>query len=190
MKIYLIRHGEYDNPSQLMPGRSSGFPLTEKGIRQIRQAGQFLKDKDIAKIISSPLLRTKQTAEIIAQKISIDEIKYDNRLIELDVGDYTRQPLEKFEQSGFYQDMINTPTGIESISGVCDRTFNFLEEIRNRYSENLLIVTHVYSIRCFLCLINNTEIKSCFQYKPKMGEMWEIDSSTKGLIIKSVFPES
>ena len=43
--IYFIRHGEYENPHRLIPLRMKGF-LFSKRKNQIREVGNFLKDKN------------------------------------------------------------------------------------------------------------------------------------------------
>ena len=182
-----MRHGEYENPDKLMPGRSEGFPLSEKGIIETRAAGVFLKDKKIARVFSSPLLRTKQTAEIIAREIGVVGIQFDDRLLELNVGEYTNRPIEHFEKSGFYQDMVQSPATVENIDSVCSRISEFLTE-KKELSENILVVTHVYSVRCFLCTIHGTALKDCFQYKPGTSQVFEIYDDINGTKIQSVFP--
>ena len=71
MKIYLLRHGETDwNIEGRLQGRMD-IPMNESGKEQIKAIGQFLKDSGfcVGRIISSPLLRAKQTTEIISKTI-------------------------------------------------------------------------------------------------------------------------
>src|SRR5512133_484073 len=60
--FYLIRHAE----TVWGPGDS---PLSAHGQRQAAAAGVYLHDKAIQRIYASPLLRARQTAEIIAQVV-------------------------------------------------------------------------------------------------------------------------
>lgn len=79
---YIIRHGESVLNEQ---GRHQGWiarnPLTEKGRIQAREAAEKLKNKEINFIFASPLLRTKQTAKIIAQKLNLP-VNFSERLKE------------------------------------------------------------------------------------------------------------
>ena len=187
MKIYLLRHGEYENPLQVMPGRSDGFPLSEEGKEQARQAGQILQDKNIAYIFSSPILRTRQTAEIVAKEINFaGTIENDDRLIEMEVGQYTNLPLDEFRNSGFYNDIINVPSGIESMESISKRMINFLTDITEKYKENILVVTHVYSIRSVLSWVNHTNLAASYEYKPKMGQVWEVDANNDTWTIRPI----
>lgn len=72
--FYFIRHGE----------KKSSFgdsALTTLGKNQARETGNYLKQFPITKVVSSPLKRTAQTAEIIAQEINL-EYDLDKRLAE------------------------------------------------------------------------------------------------------------
>ncbi len=62
--IYLLRHGKDVNPKNLIKGRLSGFPLADEGRAAIKKAAQRLSGEPIAVIYTSPLLRTKQSAEV------------------------------------------------------------------------------------------------------------------------------
>jgi probable phosphoglycerate mutase len=90
--IYYVRHGESQaNADSVFAGDRFPAPLTIKGIQQAELAGQeIVVDRlQIDQIISSPLERALQTAQIIAQKIDYDpqRITIDPRLQEYDVGD-------------------------------------------------------------------------------------------------------
>lgn len=65
--IHFVRHGEAENPKGIYYGRLPGFPLSERGMRQARAAGEVLRDKPLVAIYSSMLERTRQTAAEIAQ---------------------------------------------------------------------------------------------------------------------------
>jgi broad specificity phosphatase PhoE len=77
--IYLVRHGEYANPKNILPGRLP-VELNSEGKAQVQRARDYLADKNIAKIFSSPVRRCEQSAEILSDG-SI-EIVYDLRLAE------------------------------------------------------------------------------------------------------------
>jgi len=80
--IYLVRHGEYENPNFILPNRLKGFPLSEKGRSQIIQVAKYLKDKNIDIIYSSPILRTKQSAQIL-QTLLQKTLIFSKSIIEL-----------------------------------------------------------------------------------------------------------
>jgi len=64
-KISLIRHGEVHNPDGIFYGHMPRFRLSDRGVDQARQAARLLSGKALAAVISSPLLRARQTAREI-----------------------------------------------------------------------------------------------------------------------------
>src|SRR5438034_159874 len=62
--IYIVRHGQSEANAQDLYGLD--LDLTEKGRQQIKQLTQALQNVKFDAIFSSPLIRAKQTAEIIA----------------------------------------------------------------------------------------------------------------------------
>lgn len=69
--ICLIRHGETDwNAKDKIQG-TTDIPLNDNGLRQARECSDHLKADDWDVIITSPLIRAKQTAKIINQKLQL-----------------------------------------------------------------------------------------------------------------------
>ena len=70
--IYLIRHCSYQNPKDIMTFRLPGYALNSQGRQEAQKIADFFKKNgQIAKIYSSPILRTKQTAQIIAKSLNL-----------------------------------------------------------------------------------------------------------------------
>jgi phosphohistidine phosphatase len=75
MDLYLMRHGI------AVPGGSPGIasdedrPLSPKGIKRMRKAARGLSTLEIAfdQVFTSPLLRARQTAEIVAEILELKE---------------------------------------------------------------------------------------------------------------------
>ena len=93
--FYLIRHGETDwNVAGRFQGRSD-VPMNAAGFKQARAAGERLSHllSDIAgriAIISSPLLRTRQTAGEICRAFARSEsdVEVTDALTEISLGDW------------------------------------------------------------------------------------------------------
>jgi alpha-ribazole phosphatase len=64
-RVYLARHGEVVNPG--VYNGHTDVDITEEGIRQMERLRDRLKEKNLAAVYSSDLLRTKRGAKIIAQ---------------------------------------------------------------------------------------------------------------------------
>ncbi|BCX15225.1 MAG: hypothetical protein KatS3mg097_117 [Candidatus Parcubacteria bacterium] len=146
---YLMRHG---GSLSLVKNMLSSYPelffnpLTRKGVSDVKKQAKNLKNK-IDIIYTSPVLRTKQTAMIIA-----DEIKkpffVDERLRELDLGFFqgkSSRDLEEYlldrleDKKDFFKKL---PNG-ESFDDVRRRAINFLLELEAKHkNKNILIVSH------------------------------------------------
>ncbi|MBI5620606.1 histidine phosphatase family protein [Candidatus Gottesmanbacteria bacterium] len=81
--IYLIRHAAYENPLNIFHGRLPGFPLSPKGLEQAKRLGESLSTFPIAAVYASPLTRTYQTAQAIANVHHLT-VQIDDRLMDLD----------------------------------------------------------------------------------------------------------
>lgn len=95
--IYFIRHGLSEaNVRHVFAGQGDDSPLVEEGFAQARDAGKRILGMNLAiqRIISSPLIRTRQTAATVADVIGFtqDQIVYDDRIIEYDMGELTGTP--------------------------------------------------------------------------------------------------
>lgn len=64
-KIHFIRHGSVINPDNILYGRLAEFPLSSKGISEVKQTAVKLKGNKIDVIYTSPMLRARQTADMI-----------------------------------------------------------------------------------------------------------------------------
>jgi phosphohistidine phosphatase len=71
MHLYFLRHGEADWPNW---NRSDDErPLTERGKKEMRKVADFLERLEVSldEIVTSPLPRAKQTAEIVAERLKL-----------------------------------------------------------------------------------------------------------------------
>jgi broad specificity phosphatase PhoE len=98
--VYYVRHGESQaNLNETFAGSRDDCILTDKGRLQAKAAGEDIKRKGLhfARILTSPLRRTQESATIIARDIGFNEanIETDARLIEYDMGSLTGQPMPK-----------------------------------------------------------------------------------------------
>ena len=85
MNLYVIRHGNTDwNLESRMQGQTN-IKLNEIGIEQANKVRKIIEEKNIDLIISSPLDRAKQTAEIINQNMN-KPIEYNDKIMERKFG--------------------------------------------------------------------------------------------------------
>ena len=93
--IIFLRHGQAENNTKkILAGRSPGVNLTQVGIQQAEQSGKMLESLNISAIYSSPIDRALQTAKIVGNHCNLEPV-IDDRLIELDMGKFTKMPYDE-----------------------------------------------------------------------------------------------
>lgn len=80
-RLHLVRHGEVNNPDQILYGRLDGFGLTPRGHEMANLVADYFAGKPVRAVFASPLLRAQQTAEPIAHAAGLT-VQTDSRLIE------------------------------------------------------------------------------------------------------------
>ena len=155
MKLYVTRHGQTQwNQINLVCGVSD-IELNEKGIGQARRLTSDLKEYSIDGIYSSPLIRARQTAEIISKELGVPVI-IDQRLFEQNYGIYegTIRGTEEFLK--LKKQFAYTGAENESLFHIAQRVYNFLDDIKEKSRDkNVLVVTHEG-----ICRVINTYFNS------------------------------
>ena len=142
MKIFLLRHGEVENPNDVLYGRLPNFHLSEEGRDHVRRTAQQLKTSNIKKVYSSPMERTIETSQILIESLGLDkaDLIVDSRLIESDCRDWQGKPLEEFREmvkSTDWTDQVE----IEPMRESGARVQQVLQEIAQK-GENAVVVSH------------------------------------------------
>ncbi len=148
MRLYLVRHGEAEHN---VLGVGSSLPeiterhLTEWGKEQIRLVAESLRDKHIAAIVSSPILRTRETAAIISEVIGVP-VDIDDRLHETNLGIFNEKPIRLFFDKYPNPEMRISPDGKDGVESFIDmrgRLERFLDDLKWHHAgENVVIVSH------------------------------------------------
>jgi Fructose-2,6-bisphosphatase len=160
MKIYIVRHGETKSNEE---GRLQGWSndvLNDMGVLLAEETGKAMKGMSFDAVISSSLVRARQTAEIILRESGIDaEILFDDRIKEINMGDFEGKRFKPGEceidpvfVKQFFIKPIETPAfpNGESIRQVMTRTQDFLKELAQKDYESVLVSTHGCALRCML----------------------------------------
>lgn len=143
--LIVVRHGRTEaNASGLLLGRRVDPGLDALGRRQAMALGEVLRGAD--RVVSSPLRRTRETAEALGLPVEVDE-----RWVEIDYGTFDGTPLAEVPASTWAQwraDTAFTLGGGESLAAVGGRVRaaaeDLLEESRSR---DIVVVTHVSPIK-------------------------------------------
>lgn len=145
-KIFLIRHGEVENPNKVEYVRLPGFGLSERGKEQAEELRQvFIEKNNVSAIYASPLKRTKETASILSGgKIPI---KYSRELIEANYKKWQgmkREERSKKDIEGFLKDPVKYSAILgESLYCIQKRVVGEIFEIVKKHEgENIALVFH------------------------------------------------
>jgi broad specificity phosphatase PhoE len=142
--LYFCRHGEAEFNAQARWAGSTETPLTPKGVKQAKHAGNEAKALQIDYIIASPLSRAYDTAKIIAKAIGypIDQIDVNSLLVERHFGSLEAQPWEPdFDMDGI--------ADAEPADSVAERARLTLKHLETIPAANILIVSHGHFGRVF-----------------------------------------
>ena len=170
-QIIFLRHGQAkNNTDRILAGRTEGIPLTDTGIKQAEHTAQLLEHMNVSAIYSSPIQRAKHTAEIVGKHNSLD-VTIDDRLIELDMGKFTRMPYDEiFNSHGnvfmkFYNGELEIAhNGVETFSEVKKRVLGIVDDvIQNHPDENVVLVTHMDPIKAMLSTIIDLSPTNLFE---------------------------
>lgn len=165
-RYFVMRHGESENNVAHLVCDDDSIPsaLTEFGVSQSIRAAQGLKDKGITRIVASPLMRTRETAEAVAQELGIpkDQIVFDERLRELTFGEWNGKPIQEYRDAfeGIAEFMALRPEGGESWEDVRVRMGSFLYDFDSKHeNETTLIVTHGGPMRMLVAAAHGMTIR-------------------------------
>ena len=144
MDIYLLRHGETDwNKKQLLQGHTD-IPLNERGRAQVEDTVRRLRALDMRMdaVVSSPLKRARETAEIAARILEYpqEKIVVEDLLIERGFGEGEGMLLE--EMKAQYPD--SDCPGMESKEALVRRSGQAFQKIASVFSdaERILLTAH------------------------------------------------
>lgn len=136
-KIYFVRHAKPDFSVHDDLTR----PLTDKGIIDSKNICEFLKEKSINKIYSSPYKRAIDTIKELAQNLNI-KIEVVDDFRERKISNIWIEDFNKFSKSQWENFEYKLNDG-ESLNEVQYRNIKALHKILNENSnQNIVIGTH------------------------------------------------
>lgn len=167
--VYLVRHGE---STANLNKRFSGITdveLSSLGKKQALVAGLNLKECNVSKIYSSPLIRAFDTAKIISKEIDYDINTIDivDNLIEVNFGIFENMTWDemivdyKEETDQWIKDgnRYRFPKG-ESYEDIIQRIAQFMDKV----SDDSVIVTHFGVIQSILLYYKITDYTNLWKF--------------------------
>jgi probable phosphomutase (TIGR03848 family) len=117
--VILVRHGRTTaNASGVLAGRATGIRLDERGLEQSQAAARRIAGVPLARLVSSPLERCRQTAAAIAKaQAPSPKVVTDKRLTECDYGEWQGRPLRELAKEKLWKAVQTQPSAVEFPGG-------------------------------------------------------------------------
>lgn len=160
MLVHFVRHGE--SASNAAPGAmalpgNQGDRLTERGFEQARAVAERLGDAGASRILTSPLRRARETAQVIAEKLDLPvteleelrELRESDGFGELSLTDQ-RQRRWSVWMAEHGDDPDHSYRGGESFNEIVARVRHVQEQLVADDAESTIAVSHGIYLRFFL----------------------------------------
>jgi phosphoserine phosphatase len=188
-RFLLVRHGETDwNRDKRFQGQID-VPLNDQGRVQAAQAAEFLKSVPIDRAVSSPMLRPKETAEIILQAHANVELVLNELLCEISHGLWEGKLEAEIEQAypGELKQWQKAPQAVqmpegENLQQVWQRATEAWQQILAATPEpeadrpvTTLVVAHDAVNKALLCALVGQGPEQFWTFKQGNGSVTVID---------------
>jgi probable phosphoglycerate mutase len=169
-RLLLVRHGvtKY-SVAKKFAGRSD-LELTDEGVEQARRAaGRIAELGPVDVLISSPLRRTRQTAQQIADRLELP-VQVEDGVIETDFGDWDGYTFEEVRQrwpaelQRWLEDPAVAPPAGESFETVTRRVRRARDRILAQHAgKTVVVVSHVSPIKTLVRLALDAPVSAMRQ---------------------------
>ena len=201
LRLLLVRHGETQWNRE---GRFQGIrdiPLNENGRKQAEKAAEFLKEVKIDFGISSPMLRPKETAEIILEKHPGVKLETKEKLTEICHGLWEGKLETEIEKAfpGLLNQWKTAPETVqmpegENLQQVWERAIACWEEIVSSYSNSEkpitgIVCAHDAINKVILCYLLGLKPENFWNIKQGNGAVSVIDypqGEKKSLVLQAI----
>jgi broad specificity phosphatase PhoE len=180
--IVVVRHGRTaHNASGRLLGRLDP-PLDATGERQAVALADAVGPVD--RVVSSPLLRTRQTAEALGLPVEVDE-----RWIELDYGSLDGTPLAEVPSDVWQRwrrDADFAPPGGESLAGLGARVRGALDDLAGDAgpgSGTTVVVTHVSPVKAAVTWALGTDDLTTWKLWVAPASITRIQVTERGAVL-------
>ena len=192
----LLRHGQTPMSVQKRYAGRSDPPLTEAGVQQAAAAAKRLASAGFGVIVTSPLLRTVQTAQAVAA-VTGAAVVTDDGFRETDFGAWEgltfAEVRERWpaELSAWLADPEIAPPGGESFTDVSARVTAALDRLlAARAGQTVLIVSHVTPIKTLVAAALLAPPAALYRMHLDVAALCEIDWYADGPAVLRSFNDT
>lgn len=161
MRVILVRHGETEwNRLRRVQGGGSDTPLNERGKQQVEALGLRLKTETIQAVYSSPLQRSRDTAQAIARHCQ-KEVNLEPAFLELRLGELEGVLIDEVGRS-FNELLITSRQGEvlpkvpggESLVELQQRAWSAIQRLVSQHTGgDIIVVSHSFVILSIICSV-------------------------------------
>lgn len=151
--VAFVRHGRTPTTGDVLPGRAAGLHLSEEGRRQAEAVAERIAGlSNLEAVYSSPLLRARETAAPIAERLG-KRVTVERGLLECDFGDWTGAELKALRKLPEWRTVQRWPSGFrfpggESFVEMQARITEAVARLRARHPGKALVaVSHADTIK-------------------------------------------
>jgi len=180
-QVRLLRHGQTEMTTQKRYAGITDVPLTEAGLAQAGAAAKRLASVGLDAIVSSPLTRTRQTAEEVAKLCGLT-VEIDAGFRETDFGQWEALTFAEVRQrwpdelTRWLTDPLATPPGAESFTDASARVQAALDRTLAAHAgQRVLIVSHVGPIKALICSVLGAPPAAVFRMHMDTAALCAVD---------------
>ncbi len=171
MKIYLIRHGETPWNKQKRFQGQIDVPLNDYGREIAEITREAMPYVPYDRVFSSPLIRARETADILLRGRDSIRVEVDDRLKEFSFGSYegtliadvANNPEHPLYDCLWHPETYCAPEGAESFADLVARAQNFIDDCliplsKDPKCQNVLITAHGAFNRAVVVAVGRKDI--------------------------------
>lgn len=192
----LLRHGQTPMSVQKRYAGRTDAPLTEVGVQQAAAAAKRLASAGLGVIVTSPLLRTVQTAQAVAA-VTGAAVVTDDGFRETDFGAWEGLTFAEVRErwpaeiSAWLADPDVAPPGGESFTDVSARVTEALDRVlAARAGQTVLIVSHVTPIKMLVAAALLAPPAALYRMHLDVAALSEIDWYADGPAVLRSFNDT
>lgn len=185
MKVYLVRHGETEwNREDIFRGRAD-IPLNSFGRRQAESIADILNSFALVNpvFISSPLKRSRETAEIAASFLADAKVSNDSAFVDICFGQWEGKSLQEVEEEYplLFKRWVEEPGKVlfpagENLNIVADRAEKGLyHAVKNNQDREVVIVSHRAVNKALFCRLLGLTQHSFWKIRQDTACLNELD---------------
>ncbi len=186
-KLFIIRTGETTWEKDQRVESSSGAPLSEQGVKQVKAAARDLQRHEIRAVYAGTGEAEIETARLLGKSLKL-KVKKRAGLREIDYGLWQGLTLKeiKHRQPKVYRQWQDDPAsakppGGETLEQAADRLKLALRDILKRHKDEAILLTlRPVALGLALCLLKRDSISSLWKNvsQPMVWASYEADSKS------------